>query len=294
MATYISQVDVSLNKTHEQHLLARGFKKLPNDLNKGACGNEIYIWYKEGQRGAAITRLQVSHNPDMATGLASAGYTQIAKDLNAGAGGDYIYLWYHRGSGEYDTPIVDIDVTTDAKNEAAKFRFGWERLSCDLNRNAGGSWVHFWVKRAEQTYICDITATDSYGSDTDLFQGGYIRVDENTNRGAGGSEDFIWYRQTTDPKQALTDLQVSTSEAEVFAFQQQGYTCVSVNLSGEGSGQLVYVWYKKGGPSNHIKAFAVLVNSALIPAYTKAGLTVIDKDIDAGSHNFSEYLCVYQ
>ncbi|TNN84982.1 hypothetical protein EYF80_004636 [Liparis tanakae] len=213
----------------------------------------------------------------MATGLNRAGYTQIAKDLNAGAGGDNIYLWYHRGSGEYDTPIVDIN-----------------RLSCHLNLNTGGSWIHFWVKRAEQTYICDITATDSYRSDNDLFQTRYIRVDENTNRGAGGSEDFIWYRQTTDPKRALTDLQVSTSEAEMFAFQQQGYTCVSVNLSGEGSGQLVYVWYKKGGPSNPIKAIAVLVNSALIPAYIKAGLTVIDKDIDAGCDCFSDYLCVYQ
>lgn len=52
----------------------------------------------------------------MARGLDRAGYTKIDKDLSVGAGGDYIYLWYYRGSGEFNTPIVDIYVTTVAES----------------------------------------------------------------------------------------------------------------------------------------------------------------------------------
>ncbi|KAK9531096.1 hypothetical protein VZT92_010544 [Zoarces viviparus] len=230
----------------------------------------------------------------MTTGLTRAGYKKINKNLNARAGGDCIYLWSYQGSGEFDTPIVEIDVTTDVNNEAAKFAFGWERMACNLNRRAGGAWIHIWVKRVKQTYICDITATDSFGSDADLFGNHYIRVDENTNRGAGGSKVFIWYRQTTDPKRALADLKVSINDKEAREYQDQNYRNVNVNLNDETCGNQVYLWYKQEESSNPIKAIALLLNTALADDYRKAGLTVIEKDLNAGNCSHAQYLCVYQ
>ncbi|XP_028461660.1 uncharacterized protein LOC114573588 [Perca flavescens] len=195
---YISELNVSLNVSEEQFLQSQGFKKISVDLNKGAGGNDIFLWYKKGS--VPITRVQFTFNDNMSVGLSNAGYTKVHKDLNANAGGDYIYLWYFRGSGEFHTPIVDIDVTIDPGSEALKFSTGWEKSACDLNRKAGGNWIHTWVKREKQTYICDVSATASYGSDTDFYKAGYIRVDEDTNREAGGPDVFIWYRQTTDPR----------------------------------------------------------------------------------------------
>ncbi|KAK9543050.1 hypothetical protein VZT92_000862 [Zoarces viviparus] len=224
----------------------------------------------------------------------SQRYKKIDKDLNRGAGGDYVYLWSYQGSGEFDTPIVDINVTTDAKDEAGKFGPCWERLACNLNREAGGALIHIWVKREKQNYICDITATDSYSSDAELFGNHYIRVDENTKRGTGGSKVFIWYRQTTDLKRALTDLKVSISDKEAREYQQQQYRKVNVNLNDGTGGNQVYLWYQKEESSDPIKTIALLLNTALVNKYRKAGLTVIEKDLNAGNDGHIEHLCVYQ
>ncbi|XP_038582066.1 uncharacterized protein LOC119908445 [Micropterus salmoides] len=294
MAGYITHLDVSLHEDEEQMLQSKGFKKINVDLNKGAGGNFIYIWYKKVRSAAPITRVQVTFNDDMGVGLIKAGYTKIPKDLNAGAKGDYIYLWYFRGSTKYDTPIVDIDVTTDAESEASKFSLDWERLVCDLNRKAKGNWIHAWVKRETQTYICDVTATNSYGSDIDYFQEGYIRMDEDTNRDAKGAFVFIWYRQTTDPDTALKDLQISTNGNERQAFQQQDYQPVSVNLNEGTGGDPVYLWYKKKEFKNPIKGITLLLNTAAVAEYEKAGVTVIKRNLNTGNKGSVEYLSVNQ
>ncbi|XP_033999300.1 uncharacterized protein LOC117493015 [Trematomus bernacchii] len=290
MSCYISELDVSLNEAEEGELTNRGFKKINIDLNKGSGGNFIYLWYKNGSE--AITKVQVSFNDEMADGLTKACYTKIDKDLNAGAGGSPLYLWFFKGSGEFDTPIVDISVTTDAANEAEKFASGWQRVACDLNRGAGGNWIHLWLKREKQTYICDVDATDSYGSDMDLFQNGYIRVDEDTNRGAGGAYVFIWYRQTTDPEKALENLQVSITEDQYLEYQQQNYQSVDVDLNKGTGGNKVILWYKKR--SNPIKAIGLLVNQDAVKEYPEAGIKLIMGNLNAGNKGNVEHLYFYQ
>ncbi|XP_035534880.1 uncharacterized protein si:dkey-30j10.5 [Morone saxatilis] len=293
MTKYITHLDVSLDSDDEQKLQAQGYKKINVDLNKGVGGKYIYIWYKYGS--TAITRIQLTFNDEMAVGLINAGYTKVAKDLNDGAHGSVIYLWYFRGvNREFHTPIVEIDVTTDAGSEGMKLRQGWERLACDVNRGARGDWIHIWVKREKQTYICDVTATDSSGSDSDLFRQGYIRVDEDTNRGAGGAYVFIWYRQTTNCKGALTDLNVSTNETERQALQQQNYIPVNVNLNEGTCDNLIYLWYRKDGVNNPIKAITLLLNMAAVEVYKKAGANVIQRNLNAGNNGSTEYVSYYQ
>ncbi|XP_010782230.1 uncharacterized protein [Notothenia coriiceps] len=289
---YITDLQVSLNPAEEQFYQSESFNKINVDLNKGPRGNAIYLWYKHGSE--PITKVQVSFNENMAKGLIEAGYTQIYKDLNAGAGGNNLYLWYSKGTGEFDTPIVEITVTADPHNEAPKFGVGYERVSCDLNRVAGGNWIHLWLKREKQTYICDITATDSYGLDTDYFRDGYIRMDEDTNRGADGAYVFIWYRRTTDPEKALKDLQVSINDSQHQSYQQQQYHPVSVNLNEGTGGKPVYMWYKKEGSNQPIKSIALLLNTDLVKDYEKHGVTVIERNLNECNNGCTEYLCFYQ
>ncbi|XP_034093107.1 uncharacterized protein LOC117560355 [Gymnodraco acuticeps] len=288
--SYISELHVSLNAAEELNLQKRDFIVIDGNLNQGAGGNYIRLWYKRGS--VAITKVQVSFNNDMFGGLNNAGYTPIEKDLNAGAWGDYLYLWYFQGSGEFDTPIVEISVTTEAADEAEKFADGWERVACDLNRDTTGNLIHLWLKREKQTYICDVTATDSYGSDMDLFEKGYIRVDEDTNRGAGGAYVFTWFRQTTDPEKALKEIQVSINEDQYLEFQQQKYKQVVVDLNQGTGGNKVILWYKKR--SNPIKAIGLLLNKDVVTDDQEAGISVIPKNINEGNTGNVENLYVKQ
>ncbi|KAJ4920980.1 hypothetical protein JOQ06_022419 [Pogonophryne albipinna] len=291
MSTYISELQVSLNEAEQLNLAANGYRIVDGNLNEGAGGNAIRLWYKYGSE--PITNVQVSFNDEMADGLIKAGYKKIYKDLNAGAVGSKLYLWYSKGSGEFDTPIVDISVTTDATNEGEKFASGWERVACDLNREAGGKWIHLWLKREKKTYICDVIATDSFGADKDHFQDGYIRVDEDTNRGAGGANVFIWFRQTTDPKKALKDLQVSINADQYLSYQQQNYHPVVVDLNKGTSGNKVILWYKKEG-SSPIKAIGLLLNNVASKDYQEAGINVILKNLNEGNNGWVNHLYVYQ
>ena len=292
MTTYISQLDVSLNDDQATTLNSNGFQKVNVNLNDGAEGNTIYLWFKSGPE--SITRLQVAFNYEMSVGLANAGYTKIPKNLNTGNAGDPIYLWYFKGNTPYDTPIQQIDVTTNAKTEVTKFTQDWERLACDLNRGAGGKLIYAWVKRAKPTYICDVTATASYGTDESWANEGYIRVDENANKGVGGNPVFIWYRQTTDPKAALNLLQVSINDIQIKQLQQQKYENVAVNLNEGTAGVSVYLWYKKEESNNPIKAISMLLDKAQIQAYETANVNVIKRNLNQGTEGQTEYLCVHQ
>ncbi|XP_029984732.1 uncharacterized protein LOC115415337 [Sphaeramia orbicularis] len=294
MASFVTELQVSLNKTEALKLEAEGFSRVNVDLNKGAGRNNIYLWYKKQSEGVSITRVQVSFNDDMAVGLARAGYTKIPQNLNTGTKGDVIYLWYFKGTTEYDTPIKEVEVTDNAGAEAQMVKLNWERVTCDLNREAGGNWIHMWVKREKQTYICDVTATDSYDVDADLFKDGYIRMDENTNRGAGGSFVFLWYRQTADPCRALTSVAVSTNDFEYQELQQKGFIRVNVNLNeGTGSGP-VYLWHKKEESTNPIKTIILLVNTGATEVFKDAGVTVIERSLNSGNVGRKEFLCFYQ
>ncbi|XP_049446196.1 uncharacterized protein LOC125897147 isoform X2 [Epinephelus fuscoguttatus] len=293
MSKYITKLEVSLDEAEEQLLQSQGFEKIPTDLNKGAFGKYIYIWYKKESCDAPITRIQFTFRDDMAAGLITAGYTKIPKDLNAGAKGDAIYLWYLQGSTEHDYPIVDIEVTVSAASEAPKFGLGLERLALDLNRGNKGDWIHAWVKREKETYICDVTATAGFGSDAAWFKAGYIRMDEDINRGAGGAYVFIWYRLTTNPKLALSDLKVSTNDKENQMYLLQNYTPVSVNLNECTGGNMVYLWWKKEECSP-IKDVTLLLNMDAVEPYKKAGVIVMTVNLNSGNNGRCEYLCVYR
>ncbi|KAL3975215.1 choriolysin H [Sarotherodon galilaeus] len=298
MPEYFTELQVSLNTAEEYFLRSQGFRNIAVNLNIGAGGNTIHLWYKKGM-GPGITNIQFSFNQPMTNGLIEAGYEKVDKNLNEGAGGDQIYLWYSKS--DKNVPIVDIDVIKDADAEAQNFKDDWERLACDLNRNIGGNWIYLFVKREKQTYIADIKATVNCSGDERYFKNGYIRVDESTNRGATEwwlhstpPTIFLWYRLTTNSKDALRDLKISTKQSEYENYQQEGYLPVNQNLSEETGGNEVFLWYKKDGSKNPIKAVTVITNPRAVEPYLKAGVNVIQESLNTGNNGVPIYLCFNQ
>ena len=74
-----------------------GYEKLPNDLNKGAGGDFVYLCFKRTEyRDADVIkdiRVIGGGNPDVAPDYL---FTKVNGDINKGAGGDYIYFTYSK------------------------------------------------------------------------------------------------------------------------------------------------------------------------------------------------------
>lgn len=289
-AQQITKLNVSTCKGEEETLAAQGYQLINVNLNQGICGNQVFLWYKKECGNRPVTRIEFSFCDRMKNGLAEAGYEQVNRDLNAGVGGDHIFLWYFYGSTEYDIPIVKLTASTDAKEEPALMQDGWERLGCDLNRNAGGNFIYLWVKREKPSYIKEIKATADFYSDKQMFELGYTRVDEDTNRGAGGDYVFLWYRRTTDKKQALTALNISTSRQEMENLQNEGYKMLTVNLNKGTCGNNVYAWDKKEGCESQIQAMVLLISSKACDEYQKAGFNFINKNLNDGNNGWKIYI----
>ncbi|XP_072242969.1 uncharacterized protein [Leuresthes tenuis] len=295
MTGRITEIKVSQNEAEEEQLLKEGFTPNPVNLNKRAGGDKVHLWYKRGS-GAGITKIQVSYNDDMVGSMLTNRYMKVDGDLNAGTGGDSIYLWYAGGSSEYDIPIVDLFVSTEPQGESQLFQFGWERLSCNLNRKSSGSRIYLWVRKEKPAYICDITATADFQGDFQLIMQGYIRVDENINRGAGGKRVFLWYRQHPDSQKALTDLQITTTSCEMEKWQRKHYERVDQDLNAGTTGPPVYLFYSKNQSKSNppIKNATLVIGKGYSLPYERAGVQVIDKNLNTGNDGATEFLCYYQ
>ncbi|XP_026053557.1 uncharacterized protein LOC113039727 [Carassius auratus] len=289
--SHITKLNVSTNDDEEQILRANNYLFINTDLNGGTGKNRVFLWYKKECGMNPVTRIQFSFNDSMKSGLDDAAYELVDKNLNVGTRGDPIYLWYFYGNGESDIPIVDVKVSKDAEEEPAFLHDGWERLGCDLNRNAGGNFIYLWVKREKPSYICEITATVDSASDKSLFEQGFTRVDEDTNRGATGATTvFLWYRRLPDVSRTLTALNVSTSSHDETLTSKEGFDKLDVNLNQGTSGKKVFGWYTNKGCEAQIKNMVLLVNPGAWITYQKAGVNFINKNLNEGNNGRKMYL----
>ncbi|KAK5623500.1 hypothetical protein CRENBAI_013435 [Crenichthys baileyi] len=290
MSEYITEIDISLNKSDEEHLKSNGFIQNPVNLNKESPGGKIFMWYKKG-KCPGITRIQFTFNDHMSEGLAQAGYTQIKKDLNEGTGGDNINLWYYKGSTAHDIPVIDLFISTEREDEAQLFCLGWEKLGCDMNQGNGGCRIYLWVKRNHPVYINDISATADFHQDAVLFKEGYTRLDENTNRGAGGASVFIWYRLAINSQNAVRDLKISDN-----CNPPSNYKKVNQDLNQGTGGTPLFLYYTKeqDHKSRPIETISLIVKRIGCNPYRKAGVKVIDRNLNEGNEGVEEFLSFYQ
>lgn len=315
MSQYITDIAVSRGPEDEKRLEKEGFTKIDVILNKDAQGTAAYFWWKKQPNVASITRIQVSYEPpsfvlkkagytrvsegdDWITALTKAGYTQVSTKLIYDAS---LFLWYFQGKTDYDTPILELDVTINDDEEVEKLTLGWERAGCNVSSVYGKS-VFLWLKREKPTYVCDVTATDftdSTNYQTDLLQKGYIRIDQSTNsvyfwNCPVGIEsfNFLWYRLCTDADNTLCDLKISTNRNQYMQYHLQGYTSPRRNLN-EGSGdESVYLWWKKEKGQAQVKWMLVFLNGSAITPFENAGIYVLPENINHGSCDYPRYLCL--
>ncbi|XP_038131223.1 uncharacterized protein LOC119776716 [Cyprinodon tularosa] len=286
--SYITEIVVSVNQDEEKQFLLDGYIQNPVNLNKESTGAKNFLWYKKGNDNG-ITRIQASFNDEMSKGLHDAGYQKVYKNLNQGAGGDEIYLWYHKDSTNHEIPIKDLFLSTEREDEAQLFRFGWEKLTCNLNRRNGGCRIYLWVQRAEPTFVSDIIATRNFEDDHSKFKEGYIRLDEDIHRGSGGPSMFLWYLLTTDEKEAIKDLKICQDKCP-----STDYKKVEQNLN-EGKGTPIFLCYTKDGQSKKaIQTISLIIKEIGKEFYEIAGVQLLETDLNEGNEGVAEYLCFYQ
>lgn len=148
MATeYITDLKIITGKNA---LVPNGFTKIPQNLNEGTKGGDIYLCYKKSTTGKAISKIAIAAAKikEMAV---QTGFTQIGEDLNKGAGGDYIYLYCKKGNDEYDTDCITDIVIVKGKNASAPD--GYERCNVDLNKGSGGEYLYLCYQ-AQQKMPC--------------------------------------------------------------------------------------------------------------------------------------------
>jgi len=156
---YIESVVITSNKSQDKaktqnDYASKGYILLDKDLNKGAGGNYIYIWYKKTtDPNKALTDIRFTYGD---FGDIPGFYTKNQIDLNAGAGGRHIYMWTTSRSS-IGKPITAIDVFY-GKN--ANMPVGYDaagvnyykdgkntRETAELNCEAGGEYIYLGISR---------------------------------------------------------------------------------------------------------------------------------------------------
>lgn len=288
----ITKLDVSTSKEDEERLRAQGYQIINVDLNEGTRAGHprVFIWYKKEDGAKPVTRIQFSFNSEMKTGLADAKYEMINKDLNAGVGGDHIFLWYFCGPTQSEN-ILRLEVTKSASEEPSLLKDGWERLGCNLNRNAGGNYIYLWVKREKTTYIYEIQATVDYFADKLFFMAGYTRVDENANRNTTGNPVFLWFKNTVNPSQGYSALDVSINPRDESNLLANNFKKIAINLNTGAGGNQVYLWTKNDQcPTKKIQNMQILINPQAWVAYQSTGAIIIDRNLNEGNAGQQMYL----
>lgn len=288
MAKYITDIQMSMFPNEEDHLRKNGFTKITKPLNKE---KQIYLWYATGEI-KPITRIQFSFEDEQEQCLTDAGFSRINKNLRAGGGDREIYLWYLQGNTQYDFPIVELDVTTNPTEDAAKLELKWERSACKVDRDGEGNWIHLWMKREKETYINQLYVTVGQGQDAEMFNQGFIRVDENTNRGAAGKKIFIWYQPIDKAQKGIEGLEVSINKGEEEGLEREKFQKVVTSLNMGSKGDPIYLWYKIGRSNNAIKMVTIL-NEYEKSKFEEVGATVIKKNLNMGNVGDTQFLCFF-
>lgn len=123
-----------------------GYTLINKDLNQGAGGNYIYLWYKTTTDPKnALTDVRVSYG-DYNIG---SPYTKNNHDLNEKAGGKYIYLWTTKDTSK-GNPIKAIDVyygkNADVPSGYTKVDYNFSGSAAELNAGAGGSYIYLGIE----------------------------------------------------------------------------------------------------------------------------------------------------
>lgn len=122
-----------------------GYERIDVDLNAGAEGDFIYLWFKKTtDANKALRDIRFTYSKAETI----SGYTKNNHDLNAGAGGKYIYLWTNN-SDKSKNPIKNICIVT-GKNADVPSGYEYGMVGneiAELNKDAKGYYIYLGFKR---------------------------------------------------------------------------------------------------------------------------------------------------
>lgn len=129
------------------------YTKIPVDLNKGAGGKWIYLYYSRGDDGLFEIGTQVTTYKKTNCGGDGFVYVDCGNqlgwpgNLNSGAGGRNIYLkqWMTDSYTNWKKEIVDIQIIASSSNNQTTPN-GWVKVSRDLNYDVGGDYIYLYYK----------------------------------------------------------------------------------------------------------------------------------------------------
>lgn len=137
----------------------RDYYQLPYDLNRGAGGHTLWIYYLMGLENDTITPVAEIRTLDTSDGETLAnlgeGFTYIDVDLNRGSGGDFIYLAFRRRNNYTDDLLTGLKIwdrgSTYVYSSGTSSSFTWYGLMQynsstlqDLNEGAGGAFIYLY------------------------------------------------------------------------------------------------------------------------------------------------------
>lgn len=147
-----------------------GAIKIPVDMNEGAGGKYVYLYYSKSTdptQGLCYigsqTGLSIYPSEDYMIRLGANMETGFWEDMNEGAGGSYIYIkgilskpaysQFAGWVGENSNPIKDIMIISSTTSESSFYSTfttlypGWKVVKKDFNANAGGKYIYLCYKK---------------------------------------------------------------------------------------------------------------------------------------------------
>ncbi|XP_015253347.1 PREDICTED: uncharacterized protein LOC107099648 [Cyprinodon variegatus] len=104
---YVCDVTATNNSAADADLFRKGYIRIDENLNKGAGGEEVFIWYRQTTDDDDLIRdLQISTNPDEVKSLQGQYYQQVSTNLSKR--GANVFLWYKKECGKKPINMVTL------------------------------------------------------------------------------------------------------------------------------------------------------------------------------------------
>lgn len=229
VGTYISNLRVSQESSQS------GFTKLGTDLNDGAGGKYIYLYYQTTNNSDdAVTDMAIRFGGSAPSTFVrhlqgkDVTYTLCDKDLNTGAGGKYIYLYWTKDPAA-GQPITGINITKSdpSSRDYAPYRTAnllydddndgadepW--ITPDLNKGAGGDYIYI-------TFFCGGTSTsNNTGSSNDITLEYYRLLESKQKYGGIANNNNDYYTAASYANYAAKK---EVADTAIASFSSKGVT----------------------------------------------------------------------
>ncbi|XP_055769947.1 uncharacterized protein si:dkey-30j10.5 [Salvelinus fontinalis] len=241
----ITRVQISFTEEMKDGPRGAGYTELPEDLNSGAGGDTIQLWYSSGSSpkyDIPIVDLLLTTNVNAEAAQYKHGWERLPCDLNRCNAGDFIYLWVKRESVTY---ICDVAATTSFDEDINLFNKGYIRMDEDLNRDARGNWIFLWYRQSTDkgSGLTRVNVSINHEQDFSLQQRGFTPLNVNLNEGTCGQSVFVWLNKyESSPIKVLTFTPNHNADGP---YEKAGLVLIEKNLNAGNNGRPFFLWYGK-------------------------------------------------